>query len=96
MKNTPNLWLPCSKGFEIMSKLYDLLGAIISCVKNTASAIPKKLSELENDAGFITEQKQADWNQNNPEAADRYKQQEAELKELRNQNQNANNESEDE
>ena len=56
-----------------MSKLYDLLGAIISCVKNTASAIPKKMSELENDAGFITEQKQADWNQNNPEAADHVK-----------------------
>ena len=88
MKNTPNLWRTCSKGFEIMSKLYDLLGAIISCVKNTASAIPKKLSELENDAGFITEQKQADWNQNNPEVADRYKQQEAELEELRNQNKN--------
>ena len=77
-----------------MSKLYDLLGAIISCVKNTASAIPKKLSELENDAGFITEQKQADWNQNNPEAADRYKQQEAELEELREQNESDESEGE--
>lgn len=53
-----------------MSKIYDLLSAIISKVTNAVNAIPKKLSELENDAGFITEQKQADWNQNDPTAAD--------------------------
>lgn len=32
-----------------MSKLYDLLNAVISKVKNTEKAIPKKLSEIEND-----------------------------------------------
>lgn len=70
MKNMPNLCRLYSKGVEIVSKIYDLLGAIISKLTNAANAIPKKLSELENDAGFITEQKQSDWNQNNPEAAD--------------------------
>ena len=41
-------------------------------IKEVEAKIPKSVSELENDAGFITAktQMQADWNQNDPNAPD--------------------------
>ena len=50
-----------------MSKLFDLLNSVITKIKKTEDAIPKKMSDLEQDVEL---QSQPDWNQNDESASD--------------------------